>query len=87
MPGKVKGQVVRSGSWDTSYMITIGSMAKTYGLLPSEVAARATTFDIMITDVYSTWFEKQMNKSNGDRTEDYSQDELKAMIEKTKNVG
>lgn len=66
-------------------MITIGSLAKTYGVLPSEVAAKATTFDIMITNVYATWVDKQMNKASGDRTQDYSQEELKAMIEKTKN--
>jgi hypothetical protein len=42
-------------------MISIGHIAKTYGLLPSEVLARATTFDLMITDVYSTWENHQQN--------------------------
>lgn len=45
-------------------MITIGHIAKTYGLLPSEVVSRATTFDIMITDVYTAWENYQQNPTD-----------------------
>ena len=36
-------------------MINVGILAKTYHLLPSQVLANATTYDIMITDVLTTW--------------------------------
>ena len=68
-------------------MITVGHMAKTYGLLPSEVADRATTFDIMVTDVYATWERNEQNKAAG-RPADLTQvdpDELKKMLEAAKN--
>lgn len=70
-------------------MISIGHVAKTYGLLPSEVLARATTFDLMITDVYATWENHQLNKSSGTapNTSDYNIEDLKAMVEKAKNGG
>lgn len=62
-------------------------MAKTYGLLPSEVAARATTFDIMVTDVFMTWERNEMNKAAG-KPADLTQvdpEELKKMLEAAKN--
>jgi hypothetical protein len=62
-------------------------MAKTYGLLPSEVAARATTFDIMITDVFTTWERNEMNKASGKPTDltQFDPDELKQILEAAKN--
>jgi hypothetical protein len=70
-------------------MIAIGHLAKTYGMLPSQVAANATTFDLMITDVYATWENYQLDKSSGKapKTSDYNIDDLKAIMEKTKNGG
>lgn len=68
-------------------MISIGHMAKTYGLLPSEVAARATTYDIMVTDVYTTWEQNEINKASG-KPADLTQldpEELKQMWEAAKN--
>lgn len=62
-------------------------MAKTYGLLPSEVADRATTFDIMVTDVYTTWERNEINKASG-KPADLTQvdpEELKKMLEAAKN--
>ena len=60
-------------------MISIGHIAKTYGLLPSDVAARATTFDIMITDVYTTWenYQKDPNAISN-----YNQDQLVEMLKR-----
>jgi hypothetical protein len=62
-------------------MITIGHLAKTYGVLPSEVAAKATTFDLMITDVYESWEHYQQNPN---AAENYSIDQLEAALKKGK---
>lgn len=62
-------------------------MAKRYGKLPSEVLLSANSFDIMIMDVALTWEMHQNNKAAGKptvKTEDFSQDELKEMMEKRK---
>ena len=68
-------------------MISIGHMAKTYGVLPSKVAAEATTFDIMITDVYSTWERLQHDKAAGKGPDLNAMDpeQLKTMLEAAKN--
>lgn len=63
-------------------MISVGHIAKTYGLLPSEVIARATTYDLMITDVYTTW---EAHKNNPTSIEDYSQEQLQEIINRSKN--
>lgn len=44
-------------------MITIGSLAKKYGQLPSQVAAAGTTYDLMIDDIMTTWENYQNNPS------------------------
>jgi hypothetical protein len=46
-------------------MLNIGHIAKTYGILPSHVLDNATTYDLMIADVMSTWEEHQYNKTSG----------------------
>jgi len=46
-------------------MITIGRMAERYGMLPSEVAKKATTYDLMITDVLATFDRYEQSKSKG----------------------
>jgi hypothetical protein len=53
-------------------MISIGNLAKTYGLLPSEVAMKATSFDLMVTDVMITWdnFSNNPQNENNYKTED-----------------
>lgn len=79
MPGKVKDQVVDPKSWESARMISIGHIAKTYGLLPSDVATRATAFDIMITDVYTTWENYQKDPN---AIANYSQDQLVEMLKK-----
>jgi hypothetical protein len=62
-------------------MITIGHLARTYGMLPSEVAARATTYDLMITDVYQAWEHYQQNPNAIDN---YSMDQLAEALKKGK---
>lgn len=46
-------------------MIMIGRMAEKYGVLPSEVLARATTYDLMITDALATYDAYQQQKAEG----------------------
>lgn len=46
-------------------MLNVGVIAKTYGMLPSQVINNATTYDLMIADVMSSWEEYQYNKAMG----------------------
>ena len=46
-------------------MLNIGHIAKTYGVLPSHVLDNATTYDLMIADVMSTWEDHQYKKVSG----------------------
>lgn len=66
-------------------MITIGALAKTYHLLPSEVLARATTFDIMVMDVMATWEDYHQKKADGSYVPDVSEEELLKILEESKN--
>ena len=66
-------------------MLNIGHIAKTYGVLPSHVLAHATTYDLMITDVMSTWEEYQYNKARGKPTvPNYTEDELMKIFKQGK---
>lgn len=69
-------------------MITIGRMAEAYGLLPSEVASRATTYDLMVTDVLATYEKYMQQKSSGKLVDpsvyQLSGDELKNIMEQAR---
>lgn len=56
-------------------------MAKYYGVLPSDVMNRATTFDLMVYDVGLTWEQHQRDQVNGEATQ-YSQEQLLEIIGK-----
>lgn len=60
-------------------MITIGHLARTYGQLPSYVVANATTYDIMIDDVYSTWLDSKINPGTPPKV---SQDQLQDIMKR-----
>jgi hypothetical protein len=63
-------------------------LAKHYGVLPSEVLSRATTFDLMVFDVSQTWERHLQDKAAGvDSAPDLSQDELLKLIRKPQNGG
>ena len=64
-------------------MITVGHIAKMYGMLPSQVIAQATAHDIMIADVYTTW---EGHKSNPTDIKDYSQEQLQDILDKSRNA-
>ncbi len=42
-------------------MVTIGIIARSFHILPSEVRDRATAYDLMIMDVMTTWDEFKQN--------------------------
>ena len=53
-----------------------------YNQLPSRVAAEATTFDLMVADVYTTW---EKHKANPESTEvEYDTDALSKMMQAAK---
>ena len=57
--------------------------------MPSEVLARATTFDLMVTDVLATYETYESYKAAGKvMPQDiaYSVDELQAIMEKTRGT-
>jgi hypothetical protein len=54
-------------------------------MLPSEIALKATTFDLMVTDVLATYDEYEMHKANGtimNQGDAFSIDELHGIMEK-----
>lgn len=66
-------------------MLNIGVIAKTYGMLPSQVIGNATTYDLMISDVMSSWEEYQYNKAMGKNPiPDFTPEELETMFNKAK---
>jgi hypothetical protein len=65
----------------------IGRLSKDLGMLPSQVELQATTYDIMVMDVLNTYENYQQQKANGKvdpSVFQYTQDELKAMMEKSR---
>lgn len=68
----------------------IGRMAEKYGKLPHEVEQNATTYDIMIMDVLSTYDNYQQQKSSGKLIDasvyGLNQEDLKKIMEKSENV-
>jgi hypothetical protein len=63
-------------------MITIGSIAKQYGLLPSQVAEHATSYDIMIADVFATWENHQRDPGAMEQYDPKQLEELMATVRK-----
>lgn len=60
-------------------------LAKTFGMLPSQVVEQATTYDLMIADVMSTWEDYQLKKSSGKPVvPDLTTDELLTIFNKGK---
>lgn len=67
-------------------MLNVGFIAKTYGVLPSIVINTATTYDLMIADVMSSWEEYHFNKKMGKNPiPDFTQEQLVNMLNKAKS--
>lgn len=68
-------------------ILTIDSLGKRYGMLPSEVLLRSNTFDLYIMDASLSFenyhHQKSMNKGN-EPMPDYNTDELLEMMNKAK---
>ena len=65
----------------------IGRLSKDLGMLPSQVELQATTYDIMVMDVLNVYENWQQQKANGKvdpSVFQYTQEELKAMKEKSR---
>lgn len=69
-------------------ILTIDSLGKRYGMLPSEILERSNTFDLYIMDAALTFenyhHKKQMNNGVAPAP-DYSTDELLAMFNQNKD--
>lgn len=61
-------------------------LAKTYHVLPSEVLARATTFDLMVADVMMTWEQEQQDRADGKKpVPQMSREQMQAMMDRVRN--
>lgn len=56
-----------------------------YGVLPSDVKLRATTYDMMVTEAVLSWEKEQYDRAQGKlATPNLSQEQMKAMINNVK---
>ena len=64
----------------------LDALGERYGYLPSEVLSRATTMDLTIFDVAVAYKTKQARKESGnyDMNDEYTEKELKDIMEKTR---
>ena len=64
--------------------VTLDHIANRYGMLPSEVLIRATTFDLEIFDISKSWERYKSNKAHGVMP-DVKQEVLEEVLEKVRN--
>jgi hypothetical protein len=66
-------------------MLSIGMMAKQYHMLPSQVAAAATTYDLQVFNSLMTWEQEQQDKAAGKKpVPKLSQEEMQAMLDRVR---
>lgn len=68
-------------------ILTIDSLGKRYGMLPSQILERSNTFDLYIMDAALSFenFHHKKSMNNGvDPAPDYTESELLAMLNKNK---
>lgn len=71
-------------------ILTIDTLAERYKMLPSEVMARSTTFDLYIMDAAMSYHNYQNKKANNhgvDPTPELTQEEMLDIIRKTRQDG
>jgi hypothetical protein len=69
-------------------ILTIDSLGKRYGMLPSEVLLRSNTFDLYIMDAsltFENYHHKKAMNNGVAPAPDYSTDELVAMFNQNKD--
>ena len=69
-------------------MISVGRMAKMYGLLPSQVRNFGTTYDIKVTEALMDWENKiaEEARTGVPAAPKLSQEQMKAMIENARRA-
>ena len=68
-------------------ILSIDSLGKRYGMLPSEAIARSSTFDFYIMDAalsYENYMHKKSVNNGVDPVPNYNQQELQAIFNKNK---
>ena len=65
-------------------MIAVGTLARYYRLLPSQVIEQATTYDLMVYDVMMAWEQKHRDEAEG-KLPQLSQEQMKAMLQRAKD--
>jgi len=66
-------------------ILTIDSLGKRYGMLPSEVLGRSNTFDLYIMDAalsFENYHHKKAMNNGQEPVPEYSQEQLQAMLYK-----
>jgi hypothetical protein len=69
-------------------ILTIDSLGKRYGMLPSEILERSNTFDLYIMDAsltFENYHHKKAMNNGVAPAPDYSTDELVAMFNQNKD--
>lgn len=65
-------------------ILTIDTMAERYKVLPSQIMKEATTFDLYIMDAALSYRNYQDKKSQGKVAEQYTTEDLQAILNKVK---
>jgi hypothetical protein len=71
-------------------LLSLDNLAHRYHVLPTEALARGTTFDLYVLDLGAKWVKYQQEQADlesrgfGSRRAEPSQEEMLAMIERTR---
>jgi hypothetical protein len=68
-------------------IMLIDTLSERYGILPSEVMTRATTFDVFVADTaigYRNIVQERSMNGGKDPVSSYKQEDLQALLEKTR---
>ena len=65
--------------------MTLDRIGERYGLLPSEVLARATTLDIAVMDVSISYEQMRSDKKSG-KTPNMTEEDMLKILEKAKGA-
>tara|TARA_R110002126_G_scaffold189105_1_gene337404 strand:+ start:284 stop:505 length:222 start_codon:yes stop_codon:yes gene_type:complete len=68
-------------------ILTIDSLGKRYGMLPSEVLSRSNTFDLYIMDAaltFENYHHKKASNNGREPIPDFTTDELQQLLDKSK---
>jgi len=79
-------QLNPNGDWTTARLVSIGSMAKEWGILPHVIRDTATTYDLMVFDVINTWEKYQIDKATGKSSYEPSLEQMKEMMAQAKGA-